>query len=253
MIDKLVKTAAVVCALVIGAVTFCLSYAHLASLARRAGQGDLSDAWPISVDLVLVASTLALVAARRRRHAPGVWVWIGLAAGVSVSLIGNILAAPPDTVSRAVAAWCPLSLALAVELVIAALRIGPAAETHTASPESNAQPPERRPEGGRAGIDTIDKPASRGARVSHPRPSGRARGTRGTRGGQPTVIGPEIVALAARMITEQPDVGRARLARQLGVSEHVARLALTAARSATEPANGNGHLVLAPGGPPTEE
>lgn len=246
MIDKLVKIAAVNCALIIGAVTFCLSYTHLASLARRAGQGDLSDWWPISVDLVLVASTLALVAARRRRHAPGVWVWIGLAAGVSVSLVGNILAAPPDTVSRAVAAWCPLSLALAVELVIAALRIGPAVEASTQGAELAAAAPDRGAEGGTKGVNREAARARAGA-IPQGRPGMRARGR------QPTAIGPELIARAARVLAEQPSLGRARLARQLGISEHSARLVMPAARSALEPAWGNGHLVHAPGAPPEAE
>lgn len=102
----------------IAVVSFVLSFAGLADLARRSGiPGLLAWLWPLAVDGTIVQATVAIVAlaaypaqARNRR-----FFWAVLVASAAVSVGGNVLHAlivgpVPPGLSAVIATVAPLSL-----------------------------------------------------------------------------------------------------------------------------------------------
>ena len=117
-----VRRWALAAVLLVAAVAAVASYAHQQELAEAHGEAWRSALLPLSVDGMLLATTLAIVDRRRRREPAG-WVpWLGLALGILASLAANVAAARPDLVSQLIAAWPPLALAIAIETLVVVLR-----------------------------------------------------------------------------------------------------------------------------------
>lgn len=122
MSPRKVRGWALVAVLLVAGVAAVASYAHQQELALAHGEDWRSYLLPLSVDGMLLATTLAIVDRRRRREPAG-WVpWFGLALGIVASLAANIAAARPDLVSQLIAAWPPLALAIAIETLVVVLR-----------------------------------------------------------------------------------------------------------------------------------
>lgn len=102
---------------VVAVVAAVISYAHMQDLAFRAGEGWRSHLLPLSVDGLLVAATTSILVARWRGHRAGWVAQLSLALGIAASIAANIAAAEPTLTGRLVAAWPPLALALATELL----------------------------------------------------------------------------------------------------------------------------------------
>ncbi len=171
----------------VGVVAAVVSYAHISELAARSGEAWRAWLLPLSVDGMLVASTLAIVD-RRRFGQPAGWVpWAGLTLGIAASLAGNVAAARPDVVSQIVAAWPPLALAVSIETMVVVLRRGTA--------QTRTEP----------AVSAVERPAEDSEGDCTPDPV-------------PVVATPDPVA----ELLEQ-GAGRRRLARELGVTEHQAR------------------------------
>lgn len=101
-------------ALVVAAIAAVASYAHMRGLALEHGQGTvISTLLPVSVDGMLVVATLALGDGRRRRWS----AWLAFTAGVSVSIVANVLAARPELVARCISAWPAVAFLLTVEVI----------------------------------------------------------------------------------------------------------------------------------------
>lgn len=110
-----ITTGAVV---VVAAVAAIVSYAHMQTVADRAGEGWRAHLLPLSVDGLVVAASMVLVT---RRHAglPGGWLaWGALCSGVVTSVAANIAAAQPNATARLVAAWPAVAFAVAFELLL---------------------------------------------------------------------------------------------------------------------------------------
>ena len=105
-----------------------VSYAHLHTLAERAGEGWRAWLLPLSVDGLLVAASLAMVALRRSGRSAGWLPWLGLLLGLAVSLAANMAAAQPTLIGRLVASWPPVALGIAFELLLGLGRPGQPAE-----------------------------------------------------------------------------------------------------------------------------
>jgi hypothetical protein len=183
-------------------------------LAQTAGEEWRSWIIPLSVDGMLVASTLAIVD-RRRAGLPAGWVpWLGLSLGILASLAANVAAARPDPIARVIAAWPPLAFAVAVETLVIVLR-GTATDAINGSTllESRTSEPDR--------IDADDKPPD----LTPPAPS------------KPKSV--SVAQTSDSSPTKTP--GRRALARSLGISEYEARK-LVEQRKAEAPRNG--HRVL---------
>lgn len=110
-----------------------VSYAHMQHLALEAGEGWRSHLLPLSVDGFLVTAAMSMLHARQHGRVP---TWLArsmLALGIAASLGANIAAAEPTLVGRMVAAWPPLALALATELLVQQGRHHTRAENSIAS------------------------------------------------------------------------------------------------------------------------
>lgn len=131
MSPRAVRGWAVAAVLLVALVAAIISYAHQRDLAQEHGEAWRAYLLPLSVDGMLLASTLAIVDRRRRREPAG-WVpWLGLALGILASLAANVAAARPDLVSQLIAAWPPAALAIAIETLVVVLRRPKATEVPT--------------------------------------------------------------------------------------------------------------------------
>lgn len=90
------------------------SYDHMRELCLMAGQsGFIATLVPFSVDGLVLVGSLAMVDGRLSMF----WARLAFVVGVLASLAANILAADPTWLSRAVYAWSPLALFIAVEVI----------------------------------------------------------------------------------------------------------------------------------------
>jgi hypothetical protein len=108
-------------ALVVAGVAAYMSYRHQRVFALRGGADEVSAGlWPLSVDGLLVLSTVGLLRSRRdvsRRIQSA--AWLSFLLGVVVSLAANIAVAPSlGWQPVLVAGWPPVALLLAVELLV---------------------------------------------------------------------------------------------------------------------------------------
>ncbi len=121
-----VTTLAVVLVALVAAV---VSYEHMRALADLAGEGWRSWLLPISVDGLVVAASMTMLVRRRAGQPAGALTWTALVLGLGASLAANVVAADPGVIDpallrRLVAAWPPLALLLAYELLMQQLGRG---------------------------------------------------------------------------------------------------------------------------------
>lgn len=228
-----VRRTAVASVLLVALVAAVCSYAHMQALAVRSGEEWRSLIIPLSVDGMLVASTLAIVDRRRAGNSAG-WVpWFGLSLGILASLAANVAAARPDPIARVIAAWPPLAFAVAVETLVIVLR-----GRQTGAGES--EPPTPEAAGSSTGalpVSVRDLPpvkpeASSGRTKSTPAPSKPKRAKTLPAPTDRTVSETRAAALLAS------GAGRRRISRELGVSEHQARVLLEQYTAEKTPNNG---------------
>ena len=121
------------------AVAEVISYRHAYELVTtHGGTGLTARLLPFTVDgLILAASMLILDASRRRQPAPPLARWC-LVAGIAVTIGANLAHGPGHgPIGALVSAWPALALAGSFELLMTLIRTGPPAET-TATPTSQA-------------------------------------------------------------------------------------------------------------------
>jgi hypothetical protein len=123
-----VTTASVVTVALVAAVA---SYEHMRALAALAGEGWRSWLLPLSVDGLALAASMTMFVRRRAGLPGGGLAWVALLLGLGASLAANVAAAEPTVQGRLVAAWPPLGLLLAYELLMQQVktRSGPGLET----------------------------------------------------------------------------------------------------------------------------
>jgi hypothetical protein len=121
-------TSAVLAVALVAAVA---SYEHMRALAETAGEGWRAWLLPISVDGLAVAASMTMFVRRRAGLPAGGLAWVALLLGLGASLAANVAAAEPTVQGRLVAAWPPLGLLLAYELLMQQVktRSGPGLET----------------------------------------------------------------------------------------------------------------------------
>lgn len=169
-----------------------VSYSHMHTVAERAGEGWRAWLDPLSVDGLLVGTSLVIYARRRA----GWLAWTGMATGILISLAANLAAARPDLVARLVAAWPAVALALSYEVLLTLVRQAGAEASQAVNQEEHGEAPAAESVGGSAGDD----------------------------------LAPDLVTRAAELVSigeaEGVKVGRGTLARQLGISDYQARQVL---------------------------
>jgi Protein of unknown function (DUF2637) len=150
-------------AAIVAGIAAVASYTHMRDLAAAHGQTALIAALvPVSVDGMLVVSTVAMAddqaGGRRVRWS----AYLAFTVGVLASIVANVLAAPPDIVSRCVSAWPSVALVLVVEVLA---RPGRAAKTDTVA-HTNGHDPTARGRLTAARAANPDMPVTELARVA---------------------------------------------------------------------------------------
>jgi Protein of unknown function (DUF2637) len=117
----LILTIAVISVVVVASIAAIMSYEHLASLAERVGE-RYSFLFPISIDGMIVASSMALLVRRRAGRSWGVVPVGALLLGIIMTVFGNIASAEPTILARVVAASPPVVFAISFEILLSMLR-----------------------------------------------------------------------------------------------------------------------------------
>ncbi len=131
-------TAAVVVVALVAAV---VSYEHMREVGAAAGEGWRSWLLPLSVDGLIVAASMTMLVRRRRGQPAGWLAWSSLLLGIAASIAANVASADPGPIPRLVAAWSPLALLLAVELLMQQGRTPTTRRRrHGASPQAGRVP-----------------------------------------------------------------------------------------------------------------
>jgi len=113
-----VRRVTTVAVVLVAAVAAVASYEHMRELAELAGEGWRSWLLPVSVDGLAVAASMTMLVRRRVGLPAGVLAWTALLLGLGASLSANVAAADPTVAGRLVAAWPPVALLLAYELLL---------------------------------------------------------------------------------------------------------------------------------------
>lgn len=108
---------------VVAAVAAAVSFMHMQELAARAGEGWRSWLIPLAIDGLVVAASMTMVVRRRAGRKTGWLAWTSITLGITASLAANIAAAEPTLIGRAVAAWPPVALLLAYELLMGQIQV----------------------------------------------------------------------------------------------------------------------------------
>jgi Protein of unknown function (DUF2637) len=139
-----VQVTTVLAVSVVAAVAAVVSFMHMYELAARAGEGWRAWLVPLAIDGLVVAASMTMLVRRRAGQKGGWLAWVSLTLGIAASLAANIAAAEPTLIGRAVAAWPPIALLLAYELLmnqihIASKRLGIQGRAHPIHPSMPTQ------------------------------------------------------------------------------------------------------------------
>jgi hypothetical protein len=134
--------------LLLAAIAAVVSYRHMYELALAHGESAWTAALvPLSVDGMIVASSMSLLL-RSRAGSSGGWLpWLLLAAGSLASLGANVAAAEPTVIGRLIAAWPSFALIGAYEMLMSQIRAHAAppttrSRTHPPTTRSRTHPPQ---------------------------------------------------------------------------------------------------------------
>jgi Protein of unknown function (DUF2637) len=108
--------------LAVALVAAIASYDHQRLLAELAGEEWRAWLLPISVDGLVLTASRTMLARQRSGRSVGWMAWTAMLAGLAASLAANVAGAEPTLVGRLVAAWPPVALLLAYELLMQQIR-----------------------------------------------------------------------------------------------------------------------------------
>jgi peptidoglycan/LPS O-acetylase OafA/YrhL len=117
-----IRRTTVVAVTVVAAVAAVVSFAHMHDLAVKAGEGWRAWLLPLAVDGLIIAASMTMLVRRRQGQRGGTLAWCSLILGIAASLAANVAAAAPTWEGRIVAAWPPIALLLAYELLMQQVR-----------------------------------------------------------------------------------------------------------------------------------
>ncbi len=108
----------------LAAIAAVVSYRHMHTLTLAHGESAWTAALiPLSVDGMIIASSMTLLADSRAGGTGGRLPWTLLAAGSAASLLANMAVAEPTVYGRVIAAWPSFALIGAYELLMRQVRI----------------------------------------------------------------------------------------------------------------------------------
>lgn len=121
--DRLVRWTTAVSVVVLAGIAAVISYKHMFTLVHRYGETSWTAALlPLSVDGMIVASSMSLLEASRMGRRSGVLPWALLVLGSAASLAANVAVAEPSAVGRVIAAWPSAALIGSYELLMRQVR-----------------------------------------------------------------------------------------------------------------------------------
>jgi Protein of unknown function (DUF2637) len=124
-VTPLVRGITTLAVLAVALVAAVASYDHQRALAALAGEDWRAWLLPVSVDGLIVAASMSMLVRRRAGMPAGALAWASLLTGIGASLAANVAAAEATMVGRVVAAWPPVALLLAWELLMQVRAPGP--------------------------------------------------------------------------------------------------------------------------------
>ena len=135
--SRIVTNAAV---LMLAGIAAVVSYSYMYELALRHGEPEWRAAlFPLSVDGMIVASSMTLLRDARRGRKGGLLPWTLLILGSGASLAANVAVADPTAWSRIIHAWPSFALIGAYELLMREFRTA-ARSVRTASADDQQAP-----------------------------------------------------------------------------------------------------------------
>ncbi|ADP84899.1 DUF2637 domain-containing protein [Frankia inefficax] len=132
-----IRLATVAAVVIVAIIAGIVSYRHMAGVAREHGEDHTTAAIvPISVDGLIVAASLTLLADSRagRRRSPLPYALLTLASAASIA--ANVMHAQPDLAARVIAAWPSAALIGSYELLMSQIRKGRPRPEIAGSPRS---------------------------------------------------------------------------------------------------------------------
>ncbi|TDD32747.1 DUF2637 domain-containing protein [Actinomadura sp. KC06] len=140
--DRLIRWCTTISVVVLAWIAAVLSYKHMYELVLRYGETSWSAALlPVSVDGMIVASSLTLLADSRAGRRGGLLPWALLLAGSAASLAANVAVAEPSMIGRVIAAWPSCALIGSYELLMRQVRKASHQKRPVASHEGSDQVP----------------------------------------------------------------------------------------------------------------
>lgn len=122
--DKLTRWAAVVSVLAVAVVAGWVSYRHAVDVVSVHGEpGALGRWYPVTIDGLIIASSMVLLDAARHRESAPRLAWVLLGAGIGATLAANVLAGVPSGwLGALAAAWPALAFVGCYELLMMLVR-----------------------------------------------------------------------------------------------------------------------------------
>jgi hypothetical protein len=123
-VDVAIRWTTTVSVVLLAGIAAIVSYRHMHTLALEHGEIPWTAALiPLSVDGMIVASSMSLLLDSRRGIRSGALPWLLLLIGSSASLAANVAVAEPTPYGRIIAAWPSLALIGAYELLMRQIRL----------------------------------------------------------------------------------------------------------------------------------
>jgi hypothetical protein len=139
--DHLIWWTTTATVVLLAAIAAAVSYRHLHTLAVRHGESSWSAALvPLSVDGMILAASMALLADSRRGKRGGILPWTLLIIGSLASVAANIAVAEPSLIGRAVAAWPAFALIGGMEMAFRLVRHSVSHRATFCETQSNVHP-----------------------------------------------------------------------------------------------------------------
>jgi uncharacterized protein DUF2637 len=125
--------------LVVATVAAFGSYEHMRALGEDVGAPH-PELMPLSVDGLAVVASMTMLVRRWSGQSAGGLAWAALVLSLGVSLAANVAAAEPTFEAQAWAAWPPVGLLLAWELLLQQIKTRGGPGVHTARPGAHPEP-----------------------------------------------------------------------------------------------------------------
>jgi hypothetical protein len=128
--DRWVRRTTTVAVVVLAGIAAAVSYRHMHELALRHGEGSWTAVLiPLSVDGMVVASSMSVLMASRSGRRAEFLPWALLVIGSLASLAANVAVAEPTLIGQVIAAWPSFAFVGAYELLQNQLRTASASSS----------------------------------------------------------------------------------------------------------------------------